>query len=168
MIIPDNPDDLLLDPNFRPCRSEKCGRTYVDEDGVIQPDESLHAEHEIDEGAAVAQPGRRVRRCPKCKGRILRRPNKRAKCRRCAWRGASLTCDVRVDDALVDDVVVDDAVVDEVDLEPADVDLEPEPGPVEPEPELEPELDDVDDDPEPEPPKLTYIPNTNPNFFDEE
>lgn len=69
MIIPDHPDDLLLDAQFTPCRDDRCKH------------EPLHAAH-----AVPMQRGRQTRRCPLCNAKIVRVPRKRASCSKCSWR----------------------------------------------------------------------------------
>lgn len=69
MIIPDHPDDLLLDEKFVPCRDDRC------------MNHELHAEHVVLVGR-----GRQLRRCPVCNAKIIRVPRKRAYCTKCSWR----------------------------------------------------------------------------------
>jgi hypothetical protein len=69
MIIPDHPDDLLLDEKFTPCRDERCSNLQ------------LHAEHRV-----PVKRGRQLRRCPICNAAVTRIPRKRVFCSKCSWR----------------------------------------------------------------------------------
>jgi hypothetical protein len=69
VIIPDHPDDLLLDEKFVPCRDDRC------------PIDELHAEHSV-----PMRRGRQIRRCPICNSTIIRIPRKWACCSKCSWR----------------------------------------------------------------------------------
>lgn len=67
--------DLMLDPDFRPCRNERCKL------------ERLHAEHED----TVGKRGSQLRFCPLCKSSLCKLPRKRARCSNpvCNWRGTT-------------------------------------------------------------------------------
>lgn len=69
MIVLDHLDDPLLDPDFKPCRDERCAEL------------TLHAEHNVPVGR-----GRQPRLCPICNSKIIRVPRKWASCSNCSWR----------------------------------------------------------------------------------
>lgn len=71
MIVLDDPDESLTDPNFVPCRDERCRNPGV------------HREHRIKRGR-----GKPSKHCPGCGALIVRKPGERAYCARaCGWRG---------------------------------------------------------------------------------
>jgi len=63
------PDDPMLDPAFKPCRSERCA---IDD---------VHAEHTV-----IIGRGRQCKHCPVCNALIVRAPRKWARCSKCPWR----------------------------------------------------------------------------------
>lgn len=69
MIVVDNLDDPLLDPDFVPCRDERCKIAY------------LHRDHTM-----TLTKSRLLTCCPLCGGALIRLPRRHARCAACPWK----------------------------------------------------------------------------------